>query len=742
MIRVPHAGGVHRPPSWMQYEIPINLRPYLPYVDRPGRPGSIESRAPPGPHELSIQTLIFWLRICAGSHSDHCQLAYSPGSPGPLWLIDVQNHSVVAAQGTSRYVALSYVWGGVESVSASLTNMHILQQAGSLLSPEMRIPQTLRDAIKLVADLGERFLWVDRLCIVQDDHSAKHSQLAAMATIYGKAYFTIIAAQGVDANEPLNYSIVGCTPAAENVNCGCTSSLVSADRGQPRETLISKTNHLFKPSLRLENNVGFKLGPTNSFRGDEFIIPRLCHRRGPRGGKQKTHMASFEPSTPLRQSFVRSSQACHHETEFQKRWTVERHEYHDLLMQDHCTTLQQTKWFTRGWAFQEYLFSRRKLIFHDNTVNWECHCAAWHEMQASISPGRCLGNPPSNALGFEAQPWPDFARYGRIVSLFSQKDLSFDEDVLDAFTGVLATFAPVFKGGFISGLPQMFFDAALLWQPYEPMIRRKASGQTTNMTVPATWSWAGWHGDLDSKSWRSGYSYLRHSPARDGYAPFCSWDTIQTVEWRYADTPLRAGTLIETLPEEAKHFNSQTQTLPCNWSQKLCLRTDRPYYTHKCDSNQGFWYPIPIQQDRFELDMIPRPSFIHTDKTRSATVTMTDFFQATTSNCCTAVLRTKDGLWAGVLRLNCTLEGNNVRNGDSCDLIELSRGSVENDKSENIGFDEWDLEECPRHRGVYLFVNVMWIEWTDGKAYRKAVGRVVSHIWESIAQEQVNLTLG
>jgi len=28
-----------------------------------------------------------------------------------------------------------------------------------------------------------------------------------------------------------------------------------------------------------------------------------------------------------------------------------------------------TVWFSRGWTFQEYLFSRRKIAFHNNTVN-------------------------------------------------------------------------------------------------------------------------------------------------------------------------------------------------------------------------------------------------------------------------------------------------------------------------------------------------------------------------------------
>jgi hypothetical protein len=36
----------------------------------------------------------------------------------------------------------------------------------------------------------------------------------------------------------------------------------------------------------------------------------------------------------------------------------------------------------------------------------------------------------------------------------------------------------------------------------------------------------------------------------------------------------------------------------------------------------------------------------------------------------------------------------------------------------------------------------MWIEWKDGVAYRKAVGRVVEHFWKRIATEEIDVTLG
>jgi hypothetical protein len=48
--------------------------------------------------------------------------------------------------------------------------------------------------------MGLRYLWVDRLCIVQDEPTHLREQLQQMASIYANSYFTIIAADGYDAN--------------------------------------------------------------------------------------------------------------------------------------------------------------------------------------------------------------------------------------------------------------------------------------------------------------------------------------------------------------------------------------------------------------------------------------------------------------------------------------------------------------------------------------------------------------
>lgn len=99
---------------------------------------------------------------------------------------------------------MSYVWGSVESAQTTSTNLGRLMLPGSLdkVSEDFRIPATIKDAMRLVALLGKRYLWVDRLCIVQDG-STKQMYLDSMAAIYATASLTIAATAGKDADHGL-----------------------------------------------------------------------------------------------------------------------------------------------------------------------------------------------------------------------------------------------------------------------------------------------------------------------------------------------------------------------------------------------------------------------------------------------------------------------------------------------------------------------------------------------------------
>ena len=64
-------------------------------------------------------------------------------------------------------------------------------------------PATIRDAMQVVEGSGERYLWVDSLCIIQDDDFDITLQMAQMGVVFATALFTIFATTGEHADTGL-----------------------------------------------------------------------------------------------------------------------------------------------------------------------------------------------------------------------------------------------------------------------------------------------------------------------------------------------------------------------------------------------------------------------------------------------------------------------------------------------------------------------------------------------------------
>ncbi|KAI1856791.1 hypothetical protein JX265_011432 [Neoarthrinium moseri] len=135
-----------------------------------------------------------WVRTC---ERHHVQCRKPPAElPDGCRLIDIEKMCVTEAPKSARFVALSYVWKKVHISDKHLqlcsANLMALHQPGGVKLEQL--PALIGDTIWLCRQLDERYIWVDKLCIVQDDAKSLHAQVCAMDIIYGMAAFTLVAA--------------------------------------------------------------------------------------------------------------------------------------------------------------------------------------------------------------------------------------------------------------------------------------------------------------------------------------------------------------------------------------------------------------------------------------------------------------------------------------------------------------------------------------------------------------------
>jgi Heterokaryon incompatibility protein (HET) len=66
-----------------------------------------------------------------------------------------------------------------------------------------KLPPTFRDAMKICMELDVQYIWIDSLCIVQDDDKDWKVEAHKMGKIYENAYFTIAATSAQDSSQGL-----------------------------------------------------------------------------------------------------------------------------------------------------------------------------------------------------------------------------------------------------------------------------------------------------------------------------------------------------------------------------------------------------------------------------------------------------------------------------------------------------------------------------------------------------------
>ena len=329
----------------------------------------------------TIEQFRLWLKDCLRTH-EHTENDELPknriaelqtealNSIPDFTLIDVARRRLVATKALKHvdraYIALSYVWGGT---AANIT-----------LGPDntlpASLPATIEDAITLVASLESiPFLWIDSICIPQDDLRVRLAQIQKMDVIYSRAVATIIA-------------------TGANVHSGLTGISV---HNNPAQSL--------------------KLGP--------WLI---TYQPGP----WKHMMAGFNNAA----SFF-------------------------------------MPWGSRGWTFQEALMSRRRMILNnaDDRIMFECSVRnrqthpsdVFEQMNAKFF-GELDTVRREDMDGWNVHWWQ------HLLNLYLQRTLSYDRDIISAFTGVAKVITKAVEkkegeGETCWTIPRREFLAALMWAP-------------------------------------------------------------------------------------------------------------------------------------------------------------------------------------------------------------------------------------------------------------------------------------
>jgi len=163
-------GGVDRVPGWMEDCV-------LTHADcwRPPNVGSRFSDFAQGGWKTPLPTRLIHV---GNKENDFMPFLYEP-SPEEY----------------GAYICLSYCWGNRMPITTTTTT--IAERRKGI--PWDSLGATFNNALKVAQVLRLEYIWIDSLCILQDDEKDWEKESSMMAEIYGQSLFTIIAATSPDA---------------------------------------------------------------------------------------------------------------------------------------------------------------------------------------------------------------------------------------------------------------------------------------------------------------------------------------------------------------------------------------------------------------------------------------------------------------------------------------------------------------------------------------------------------------
>jgi hypothetical protein len=400
-------------------------------------------------------------------------------------------------------------------------------------------------------------------------------------------------------------------------------------------------------------------------------------------------------------------------------------------------------------TFQERVFARRTLSFFDfvpdcdwfydpcpKSLYWVCQQTWWYDYHPTVATESCrsLYKDVTDEPLSQGYRWPDLNRYLKLCQSYSPRDFTYNSDVVIAFAGAATLLAKSFPGGILFGLPVLFFDIALLWDCWGGTSEIRWDTAHDESNRPPSWSWMSRQGDLrdfEEDPFFKGIAYI-DAPSTLVITPLVQW---------YFTGVGGAQIAIANDYHKYKHFAQDGEsTLPRGWSRaepppsSSGTQKENIYVTPNA-RGQKFRFPIPLMDPSCSEITIPMP--ISNRITCQAEHTYF-YIRAPEYKQRLHILDTTRK-FSGMMSAPGAWDILWLETETKVELIAISIGSgVEHDLWHGSGIPV----EYSKPHDTWNFYNVLWVEWTDGVAYRKAAGYVTKSAWEAADRELIDVVLG
>jgi len=140
------------------------------------------------------------IRQCSADHP-RCARTSWDFVPTRLLYLDPNSGSIRLCEAlpvTTHWAALSHCWGGSKPLMLYKSNIETLKGGIQLAD----LPPTFNNAIQVCRGLSISFLWIDSLCIIQDDKEDWEREAAQMGKVYNHAFLVLIAASSAKPEIP------------------------------------------------------------------------------------------------------------------------------------------------------------------------------------------------------------------------------------------------------------------------------------------------------------------------------------------------------------------------------------------------------------------------------------------------------------------------------------------------------------------------------------------------------------